>query len=371
MALTGSDEPDSFFITSELRQQPAVPLNLSITKSGDTITLDWDAVTEDVDGNALTDISYKVYCGDIPDFECNDDDNLIETVTVPTLVLDNATGTMDRAFFKVIAVGAETDPPIPVNFVYVPAGTFTMGDTRGGGLSDELPTHSVSLNSFYMDMYPVTQAEYVAIIGSNPATGPGVGDDYPVYLANWYSAIKYCNLRSMAEELSPCYTISGYTDPANWGEIPDFYNDVWDAVICNWNANGYRLPTEAEWEYAARGASNNPDYLYSGSNDINAVAWYAGNNTPNSTDPVGTKAPNALGIYDMSGNVIEWCWDWFGNYSSSPQNNPSGTTSGSYRVSRGGCWFDIASDCRVAYRLSYNPSLINGFVGFRVCRAGL
>jgi len=379
MALTGSDEPDSFFITSELRQQPAVPLNLSITKSGDTITLDWDAVTEDVDGNALTDISYKVYCGDIPDFECNDDDNLIETVTVPTLVLDNATGTMDRAFFKVIAVGAETDPPIPVNFVYVPAGTFTMGDTRGGGLSDELPTHSVSLNSFYMDMYPVTQAEYVAIIGSNPATGPGVGDDYPVYLANWYSAIKYCNLRSMAEELSPCYTISGYTDPANWGEIPDFYNDVWDAVICNWNANGYRLPTEAEWEYAARGASNNPDYLYSGSDIIDAVAWYDGNNSPwgsplYGSKPVGTKAANALDIYDMSGNIWEWCWDWYSSsyYSSSPDSNPTGLASGGdYRVLRGGSWSDDAYYCRIAVRNNSSPYGISVSSGFRLCRSGL
>ncbi|PKN78217.1 MAG: hypothetical protein CVU48_08940 [Candidatus Cloacimonetes bacterium HGW-Cloacimonetes-1] len=226
----------------------------------------------------------------------------------------------------------------PIGFVFVPSGTITMGDTRGSGQSNELPTHSVSLNSFFMSKYEVTQGEYQNVMGSNPASGYGVGASYPVYNVNWYAAITYCNLRSISEDLTPVYTISGSTNPASWGTVPLSYNATWDTAICNWSANGYRLPTEAEWEYAARGGTNTPDYLYSGSDDINAVAWYDGNNTPSGSKQVGTKSQNFLGIYDMSGNEWEWCWDWYVSYSSSPANNPTGPSGGSYRVFRGGGW---------------------------------
>jgi formylglycine-generating enzyme required for sulfatase activity len=201
----------------------------------------------------------------------------------------------------------------------------------------------------------------------------GLGDDYPAYYVSWYAIIKYCNLRSMAEGLTPVYSISGSTNPANWGNVPTSWNLTWDAAICNWNANGYRLPTEAEWEYAARGATNTPDHLYSGSDDINAVAWYSGNNSPNGSKPVGTKAPNGLDLYDMSGNVYEWCWDWYGSsyYSSSPSSNPTGPASGSHRMLRGGCWNSGASYCRVAIRNCAAPDGNSGIVGFRLCRAVL
>ncbi|MDD3103498.1 MAG: SUMF1/EgtB/PvdO family nonheme iron enzyme [Candidatus Cloacimonetes bacterium] len=371
LAFTGLDEPDSNFITSELRQEPAVPMNLSIVRSGETIILTWDAVTEDTDGSPMTNISYEVHYKDIPDFECNAD-TLIDTISVPELVLENWTGATDRAFFKVIAVGAGGGP-IPGNFVYVPAGTYIMGDTLGEGSNNELPTHSVTLDSFYMDKYLITQYEYTAIMGSNPAYDFGVGDIYPVYNVSWYSAIKYCNLRSMAEGLTPCYTIMGSTNPASWGAVPTSSDSNWDAAICNWSANGYRLPTEAEWEYAARGATNNPDYLYSGSDDIDVVAWQTGNNIPWGTKPVGTKAPNALDIYDMSGNLYEWCWDWFDDsyYGSSPVNNPTGPMGGFWRVWRGGFWNDSANQCRVTNRSSFNPYLSGNSVGFRICRSGL
>ncbi len=259
-------------------------------------------------------------------------------------------------------------PPIPENFVFVPGGTFTMGDTRGAGESNEVPTHSVTLSPFYIGKYEVTQAEYTAIMGSNPAHNYGVGDNYPVYYVSWYSILKYCNLRSLAEGLTPVYTISGSTNPASWGAVPTSNNTAWDAAICNWNANGYRLPTEAEWEYAARGATNNPDHLYSGSDDINAVAWYYGNNDPYGSKPVGTKSPNGIGTYDMSGNVWEWCWDWFGSYGSAAQTNPTGPGSGSSRLLRGGGWRNSAGYCRVADRGGGNPGSGN-VSGIRLCRA--
>lgn len=358
--------------TSDLRQQPAEPQNPSIVRSGNTITLAWDAVTEDVDSSPMTGISYKVYIGDLPDFVCNDDDNLIETVTVPTLVLNNANSTMDRAFFKVIAVGAGDVPPVPGNFVLVPGGTFIMGRAVGEGNDNELPTHSVTLDSFYMSKHQVTQAEYEAIMGSNPATASfGMGDNYPVYFLNWYSAIIYCNMRSIAEELTPVYSISGSTNPEFWGALPTSSNDDWNAANCDWNANGYRLPTEAEWEYAARGATNDTDYLYSGSNDIGEVGWYTGNNSPRGCKPVGTKAPNALDIYDMSGNVYEWCWDWYENYSADVQINPTGAENGPHRVLRGGYWLGSASICRVACRYHSTPNYRYFTFGFRLCRSGL
>ena len=272
--------------------------------------------------------------------------------------------------FKVLADDGYAQPPTPPNFIYVPGGTFTMGRTSGSGDPDELPTHSVTLNSFYIGKYEVTQAEYTEIMGSNPAHGYGVGNNYPVYFVSWYSMLKYCNLRSMGEGLTPCYTISGSTNPTDWGTVPTYSNANWDSVICNWSANGYRLPTEAEWEYAARGGTNTPDYLYSGSNDISEVAWYS-LNSGGSTHPVGTKSPNGIGTYDMTGNVWAWCWDWhsISYYSSSPSSNPTGPASGSGRVRRGGGWLDSAYNCRLSDRDGEGPHTIRDVNGFRLCRS--
>jgi formylglycine-generating enzyme required for sulfatase activity len=275
-----------------------------------------------------------------------------------------------------VSCGKTTEPKVtPGKMIRVPGGTFTMGNTRGvvdeygDEYDDELPTHSVTLNTFYIGKYLVTQAEYSQYMPS-PNWDYGLGDNYPAYYVSWYAILKYCNLRSMAEGLTPCYTISGSTNPDNWGEVPTSRNSTWDAAICNWNANGYRLPTEAEWEYAARAATNNPDYLYSGSDDISTVAWYW-SNSGSSTHPVGTKAPNGIGTYDMSGNVWEWCWDWYSSsyYSSSPQNDPRGPESGSKRVLRGGSWSYYATVCRVAFRGSLDPCHSYIVNGFRLCRA--
>jgi len=330
--------------------------DLSITQDGSIITLNWSEVPEAV--------SYKVYSSDSPDHGFTEDSSGSFNGTNWTTTITAA-----RRFYYVTSVSSD----VPAGFVFVPGGTFWMGDTRGGGFPVELPVHSVTLSPFFIGEHEVTQAEYTAIMGGNPCSGFGVGDNYPVYFVSWYSILVYCNLRSMVEGLTPVYSISGSTDPsiANWGYVPISNDATWDAVICDWSADGYRLPTEAEWEYAARGAANYPDYLYAGSDDIDAVAWYSGNNSPSGTKPVGTKAPNGIGTFDMSGNVWEWCWDWYSStyYSNSPGNNPTGPTSGSSRLLRGGYWSVNANYCRVSFRNNHAPYYRNDFSGFRLCRS--
>ena len=280
-----------------------------------------------------------------------------------------------------------TEPTISAGkMIHVPGGTFTMGNTRGvvdnfgNEYDDELPTHSVTLRPFYLGKYLVTQTEYTKYMQpSEPWRAKyGLGKNYPAYNVSWYAAIKYCNLRSLAEGLTPCYTIAGSTNPADWGEVPTDYDhpdiDTWDEVICDFHASGYRLPTEAEWEYAARGATNNPDYLYSGSDDPDAVAWYGNEDeTGWGSSSVGSKAPNRLKIYDMSGNVKEWCWDWYGRryYSNSPEDNPTGASQAESwgRVARGGCWIYNAKSCRVSIRSNNNPYYSAPINGFRLCRS--
>jgi len=243
-------------------------------------------------------------------------------------------------------------------FVYVQGGTFQMGSSSGD--SDEEPIHSVTLSSFYIGRYEVTQGEWQSVMTGN-ANGISATPSYfsgnstrPVEGVSWYDIMVYCNRRSIQEGLTPCYAKGGITNPNNWGTVPTSTNVEWDAITCNWSANGYRLPTEAEWEFAAKGGNQSQGYTYSGSNIIGNVAWYS-SNSGSTTHPAGTKAPNELGIYDMSGNVWEWCWDWYGSYSSSAQTNPHGATSGSRRVYRGGSWSNGGGYCRVANRDGDKP----------------
>lgn len=232
-------------------------------------------------------------------------------------------------------------------FVYVPGGSFTMGRTRGNGRPNELPRHLVILSPFMIGKYEVTQAEYLTVMDTNPSYFRA--SDKPVERVTWFGAVQYCNALSIQEGLTPCYNIS------DWA--------------CDFSANGYRLPTEAEWEYAARGATKNPDYLYSGSDEIGSVAWYDGNMEEYGTKAVGMKAPNALGIYDMSGNVFEWCNDWYSTYDKATQTDPVGPAEGTDRILRGGTWLDSAAMARVAKRAYMKPE--EGFYkgGFRVVRS--
>jgi formylglycine-generating enzyme required for sulfatase activity len=190
---------------------------------------------------------------------------------------------------------------------------------------------------------------------------------------SWYDALVFCNKLSIMEGLAPAYRISGSTNPADWGAVPTSSNSKWDAVEII-GATGYRLPTEAQWEYAAKGGNPNAadwvGYTYAGSDDPDAVAWYS-SNSGSKTHEVGKKAPNGLELYDMSGNVWEWCWDWWNYYTSDAQTDPGGPVSpvsGAYRVIRGGYWYNSAGYVRSAYRGSDYPYWYGDSVGFRLVR---
>ena len=266
-------------------------------------------------------------------------------------------------------------------------------EVKGGNCT--LNGTEVTLSSFWISKYEVTQEEFVSVMTGNtngieanpsyfqgdtelPAKGE-VQERRPVEKVSWYDAIVYCNLLSIKEGLTPCYTIKSFTDPADWGTSPtstgaEDYDD-WKSVTCDFNANGYRLPTEAEWEYAARGGQAGITdeswyYDYSGSNTADDVAWNY-NNSDNKTHEVGKKQSNALGLYDMSGNVWEWCWDWYGSGSGYPSGteDPAGPDAGSSRVKRGGSWFSLASNCTVSDRDYDYPFSRNYYDGFRLVRS--
>ena len=221
----------------------------------------------------------------------------------------------------------------------VPGGTFTMGATAEQGsdaYGDELPTHSVTLSSFMIGQTEVTQELWNAVMGSNPSYYSGT--NFPVEQVNWDDCQEFiAQLNSLLSNL------------------PEM------------EGKAFRLPTEAEWEYAARGAQTGGT-KYAGSDDIDDVAWYR-DNSESTTHPVGTKQPNALRLYDMTGNVWEWCQDWYGKYSSTAQTDPQGPASGTYRIARGGCWNFGASVSRVSYRNNYLPSFRNNVLGLRLVLA--
>lgn len=218
---------------------------------------------------------------------------------------------------------------LDIEMVYVEGGTFMMGatDSDSEAWRIEKPAHRVTLSGYYIGKYPVTQKQWIEIMGSNPSESEG--DNLPVGNVSWNDAQEF---------------------------------------ICKLNARtgkNYRLPTEAEWEFAARGGNSSCGYKYSGSDNPDAVAWYD-ENSDSKTHEVGLKSPNELGIYDMSGNIWEWCQDFFDGYRRSAKTNPQGPTSGMSRVMRGGSWDSYATNCRVSFRSLFMPDFQIAVYGFRL-----
>lgn len=215
--------------------------------------------------------------------------------------------------------------------VRVEGGTFTMGATAeqaSDAFSDELPTHKVTLSPFLIGKYEVSQTLWFAVMGENPSVNTGI--NLPV-------------------------------DNVTWNECQTFITKLNELT-----GKDFRLLTEAEWEYAARGGNKSKGYKYSGSNNLGDVAWYI-DNSNNTSHAMGTKAPNELGIYDMTGNVMEWVSDWKGSYSSGAQTNPTGPDSGTYRVNRGGSYGNVERLSRITNRNSIDPNMSSKTMGLRLC----
>lgn len=251
--------------------------------------------------------------------------------------------------------------------ITIPGGIFHNG------------TAAVGVSSFQMSSTEVTQAQYQSVMGSNPskwvAPDNPVADQCPVEYVSWYAALVYCNKRSLAEGLTPVYSLKGTKDPDQWGTIPkDSQDALWDAVVMDDTANGYKLPTEAQWEYAYRGGTTSL-YFWGHSNEDSVVgnyAWYNGNlnidinsNMPR-TKPVATKLPNPFGLFDMAGNVGEWCWDWSASFSTLVQFDPKGPASGTHRIGRNAIWVSDLTQLMATHRFGQNPGW--GYYGFRVVR---
>ena len=278
------------------------------------------------------------------------------SITAPVVSNVSASQRTDGSYLYRVYADDGSSPPMPENFILVEGGTFNNG------------TSDVTISSFYIDKHELTQAGYQAVMGTNPSYWAG-NPNCPVERVSWFNAIEYCNRRSLQEGLTPCYSYSTYgTNPDGWPSGWNTSNSNHTNVNCNWSANGYRLPTEMEWMFAAKGGNQSQGSTYfSGSNTIGDVAWFYSNSS-STTHTVGTKAANELGTFDMSGNVWEWCWDIYGTYPGGSQTDPHGATSGSYRVFRGGSWFDFAYDCPVSIRSFYNATYGNNFLGFRCVR---
>ena len=251
----------------------------------------------------------------------------------PVVVVQDNSGNSNNIQRRSVSEEEEVFTVDGVSFTMklVEGGSFQMGATSEQGsdaIKDEIPVHGVTLSSYWMGETEVTQELWQAVMGGNPSKEKG--DYLPVENVSYY-------------------------------DIQIFFRKLNQKT-----GKSFRLPTEAEWEYAARGGNKSNGYKYAGSNDIGDVAWYYGN-SKNKTHAVKTKSPNELGLYDMAGNVWEWCQDWFGSYGSGPQSDPTGPTTGSFRVLRGGSLLSRAKICRVSYRQYYDSEFKGSSYGFRLC----
>ena len=327
------------------------------TVGTDSITLIWDS-----SGSGL---SYKVYYDSQNNPAYAKTNVVYRTSTAVTGLTSNTTyyfwvSTVQegRESEKSPVLSVKTTAPLPpaISMVRINGGTFTMGSPASEPERNSNETqHQVTVSSFFMGKYEVTQAEYQAVMGSNPSTF--TAGNFPVEKVSWYDAIEYCNRLSQMEGLTPAYTVGG------------------TSVTWNRDASGYRLPTEAEWEYACRAGTTTP--FNTGNNITTSQANYNGNDPYNNnakgifrakTTIVGSFAANQWGLYDMHGNVHEWCWDMPSVYPTANQTDPVGGASGSNRVIRGGSLYNGGQYLRSAIRFSDIPSLRRSDIGFRLVR---
>ncbi|MBQ7612925.1 MAG: formylglycine-generating enzyme family protein [Spirochaetaceae bacterium] len=272
--------------------------------------------------------------------------------------------------------------------------TFDMGSYDDNAFYDEMKLHKVTFTyDILMCNHEVTQKEWLMIFNSNPslfisevAYGE-VQENRPVESINWYSTIAYCNKRSLMEGLEPCYTVEGVNfSTLKYEDVPTSYDNKWNLVTCDFTKNGYRLPTEAEWEYAARGGIHAvEEEVWPGTVNFDELKNYVWDtdNSRDKTHEVKMKQPNGYGLYDMGGNVWEWCWDWYfpwytskeyakgydDYYVSPPEIDPTGPSTGDCRVIRGGSWNNFPRYCRATCLYYYRPSFRFGSLGFRVVRS--
>jgi formylglycine-generating enzyme required for sulfatase activity len=296
---------------------------------------------------------------------------------------------VSRGFYR---LHLSESPPAPDGFSLIAAGPFLMGDQSDPlvGYPAELPVHTVQVSAFYMGRYEVTTEEWDAVrvwglangytdLAAGNGSNASKGANHPVHTITWFDMVKWCNARSEKEGLTACFTVSGAT-----------YKTGSSDPVCNWSANGYRLPTEAEWEKAARGGVAGKNFPWGTATISHSQANYSSSTSyaydvsptrglhPTSavggapySSPVGSFAPNGYGLYDMAGNMWEWCWDWYGCYSAGSQTDPRGPTWGSARVARGGSWSSYASSTRCANRFPYSPGYALNYRGFRVARSSV
>jgi formylglycine-generating enzyme required for sulfatase activity len=235
----------------------------------------------------------------------------------------------------------ETMTKSETGMVLLPGGTFIMGDEN----EIDSPPHEVSVSEFYIDTHLVTQEQYEKLMGENPSRWKGKTN--PVEQMRWSDAVRYCNARSESEGLQTCYDLN-----------------TWK---CDFTANGYRLPTEAEWEYACRAGTTTAYFFGDDASKLKAYAWYE-DNAGGKPQPVGQKPPNPWGLYDVHGNVWEWCNDFYkvDYYQESPKENPRGPETGETKVLRGGAWKFSAESCRCGYRYNENPGYADVCFGYDI-----
>ena len=362
------DDPEkrTYCVAAEILDSKGVILfNLSETKKTGSYYYDdysYKWTVKDVSRDVMKKIDAQTVMISVTGVKWTDSGNETRTIGYPSMKLEeNVVNVVDAAVRTV--KNAQTLKNLVNSFVLVEGGTFRRESFYSS--SDEKSTSNVTLSSYYVAKTEVTQAQWTAVMGNNPSSFKG--DNRPVECVSWYDAIVFCNRLSKMDNKTPVYSVNGKTDPDTWGYTPSQGDSISGNITMNIKANGYRLPTEAEWEFAAWGGKKRKGYKYSGSDNLDTVAWYYDNSGSKPHD-VATKSPNELGLYDMSGNVWEWCWDWYGDYSSSAQINPVGASSGDYRVKRGGSWHNDGYGCRVALRSGYYPYCRYSLDGFRLVR---